>query len=66
MGTYTLGGAGIAQTVYRLATGWTVRGSNPGGGEIFRTSPDRPWGQPSLQYNRYRVFFGGTAAEAWC
>ena len=21
---------------------WTVRGSNPGGGEIFRTCPDRP------------------------
>jgi hypothetical protein len=26
----------------RLATGWTVRGSNPGGGEIFRTRSDRP------------------------
>jgi hypothetical protein len=25
----------------RLPTGWTVRGSNPGGGEIFRTRPDR-------------------------
>jgi hypothetical protein len=24
-------GAGIAQSVYRLATGWKVRGSNPGG-----------------------------------
>ena len=23
------------------ATGWTVRGTNPGGGEIFRTCPDR-------------------------
>ena len=23
-------------------TGWTVRGSNPGGGESFRTCPDRP------------------------
>jgi hypothetical protein len=22
-------------------TGWTVRGSNPSGGEIFRTCPDR-------------------------
>jgi hypothetical protein len=22
----------------------TIRGSNPGGGEIFRTHPDRPWG----------------------
>jgi len=36
---------------------WTVRGSNPGGGEIFRTRPDRPWGPPSL-YNCYRVFPG--------
>ena len=25
-------------------------------GEIFRTSPDRPWGPPSLLYNGYRVF----------
>ena len=33
----------------------TVRGSNPGGGEIFRP-PDRPWGPPSLLYNGYRVF----------
>jgi len=39
----------------RLATGWTVRGSNPGGGEIFRTCPDRPCGPPSLLYNGYRV-----------
>ena len=23
-------------------------GSNPGGGEIFRTCSDRPWGPPSL------------------
>ena len=28
--------------------GWTVRGSNPGGGEIFRTCPDRPT-QPPVQ-----------------
>ena len=27
-------------------------------GEIFRTSPDRPWGPPSLLYNGYRVFPG--------
>ena len=40
----------------RLATGWMVRGSNPGGGEIFRTCPDRPWGPPRLLYNGYRVF----------
>ena len=28
-------------------------------GEIFRTCPDRPWGRPSLLYNRYRAFPGG-------
>ena len=51
--------ARIAQSVQRLATGWTVGGSDPGGGEIFRTCPDRPWGPPSLLYNGYRVFPGG-------
>jgi hypothetical protein len=35
-----------------------VWGSNPGGGEIFRTCPDRPWGPPNLLYNGYRVFPG--------
>jgi hypothetical protein len=34
-------------------------GSNPGGDEIFRACPDRPWGLPSLLYNGYRVFPGG-------
>ena len=43
--------------------GWTVRGSNHGGGEILRTLPDRPWippmqGVPGL-------FTGGKAAGAW-
>jgi hypothetical protein len=28
-----------------------------GGGEIFRTCPDRPWGPPSLLYNGYRASF---------
>jgi hypothetical protein len=51
--------AAIAQSVWRLAIGWTGRGSNPGGGEIFRTCPDRPWDPPSLLYNGYRVFPGG-------
>jgi hypothetical protein len=27
--------------------GWTVWGSNPGGGEIFRARPGRPWGHPA-------------------
>jgi hypothetical protein len=48
----------VAQSVWRMATGWTVRESNPGGGEIFRTCPGRPWGPPSLLYNGYRVFPG--------
>ena len=42
-----------------MATHWTVRRSNPGGGEIFRTYPDRPWGPPGLMYNGYRVFTVG-------
>ena len=40
-------------------------GSNPGGGEIFRTCLDRPWSPPSLLFNGYRVFPGGKAAGAW-
>ena len=36
----------------------SVRGSNPGGVR-FSARPDRPWGPPSLLYNRYRVFPGG-------
>ena len=55
--------ARIADLVQRLATGWTVRGSNPRGGEIFRTRPDRSWGPPSLLYSGYRVSFPGV--EAW-
>jgi hypothetical protein len=53
-----------AQSIERLATGWKVRGSQPGGGEIFRTYPDRAWGPPSLLYNGYRVFLGGKTAGA--
>jgi hypothetical protein len=40
-----------------FATGSKVRGSNPGGGEIFRTRPDLPWGPPNLLYDGYRVYF---------
>jgi hypothetical protein len=39
--------------------GWTVRGTNPGGEEIFRIRPERPWDIPSLQYNGYLVITGG-------
>jgi hypothetical protein len=38
----------IAQSAQRLATGWTVWGSNPGGDDILRICPDRPCGPPSL------------------
>ena len=34
-------------------------GVDPGGNEIFRTCPDRPWGPHSLLYNGYRIFPGG-------
>ena len=40
-------------------------GSNPGGGEIFRTRRDRPCDPPSLLYSGYRVFPRGKAAGAW-
>jgi hypothetical protein len=57
--------AGIGQSVQRLARGWMARGLNPGGGEIFRTGPDRHWDPPSLLYNGYRVFSGGKASRVW-
>ena len=57
--------AGIAQSVQRLATGWTVRGSNPVGGDIFRTRPNRQWGPPSLLYNGYRVCLGVKEVRTW-
>jgi hypothetical protein len=57
---------GPGSSVGIATTGWTVRGSNHGEGEIFRTRPDRPWGPPSLLCNGYRVLTGGKAAGAWC
>ena len=55
----------VAQLVSDVLMGWTVRGSNPGGDDIFRTCPERPWGTPSLLYNGYGLFPGGKAAGAW-
>jgi hypothetical protein len=46
----------VAQSVYRLTTGWTDRGLNSGKGKIFHTCLARPWGPPSLLNNGYRVF----------
>ena len=54
--------ARIAQSLKGLATGWTVRASNPGGGEISLIRPDRLWGPPSLLHNGYRVLSGSKAA----
>ena len=41
-----------------IVTGYGLDGpgSNPGGGEIFHTCPERPWGPPSLLYSGYWVF----------
>jgi len=39
------------QSVQRLATGWTVRESNPGGRTRFSVAcPDQPWSPPNLLY----------------
>jgi len=53
---------GCRHSVTSAATrypGWTVRGSNPGGGEVYHTLPNRPWGPSSLLYNGYWVSFPG-------
>ena len=41
-----------------IRAGWSGE-RIPVGGEIFRTSPDRPWGPPSPLYKGYWVFPGG-------
>ena len=48
----------VGSAVGIVARGWSVRGSNSswGGGENFRTRPDRSWGPPSLPCYGYRVF----------
>ena len=47
----------IQSEVQRLAAGWTIRGSNPGGGEICRTRLGRPSLPPSLLYKWARCVF---------
>jgi hypothetical protein len=39
--------------------------SNSGGGKIFCTHPDQPWGPPCLLYNSYQVFPMRKAAGVW-
>ena len=48
----------VAQSVYRLTMGLTVRDRIPLGTR-FSARPDRPCGPLSLLYNGYRVFPGG-------
>jgi hypothetical protein len=50
--------AGIAQSVKRLATGWTVQGSNPGWGRDF-PQPSRPAQETTQPHVGYRVSFAG-------
>ena len=45
----------VAQSVWRLATGWTFRDRIPVGTR-FPARPDRSWGPRSLLYNGYWVF----------
>jgi len=51
----------ISPCICIIATAYGLEG--PGiesrWGEMFRTSPDRPWGRPSLLYNGCLVFPGG-------
>jgi hypothetical protein len=56
---------GISQSVKRIATGWKLRGWYPGGDEILRTRPERPWGPLSLLYKGYRFMPRGKADGAW-
>jgi hypothetical protein len=46
-----------------VGKGWTARGSNPNGGEIFRIRPDGTWSPTSLLRNGYQVFAGGRSCR---
>jgi hypothetical protein len=52
------GGGGLAYRFQRLATGWTVRRSDSGREEMFRTRQLRPWCPPSLLYRQLGLFPG--------
>jgi hypothetical protein len=57
--------SGIYLNLYRTPMVCRVWGSNSGGGEIFRTGPDRPWDPSSLLHKGYRVFPRAKAAGRW-
>ena len=50
---YVVGRDGSVGIATRYGLDWP--GSNTGGGRVFRTHPDWPWGPPGLLYNGYRV-----------
>jgi hypothetical protein len=54
----------FSKSVYRHATGWTVRGSNPGGGRYFRSPSVSIWGPLSVLHHGYRVVPGVKAVGA--
>ena len=53
-------GAGIAQSVEQRATGWTIGGSNAGGGR------DRLRGKLRILHKGYLILREGKVAGAWC
>ena len=60
----------VTQSVVGIATRKGLEGPGEripvgGGGEIFRTRPDRPWGPPNLLYSGYRDFPGFKTVGAW-
>jgi len=46
------------------ATGYAVRGSNLGGGEILGKRPNGPWDPHSLTYNEYDISFRAYSDQA--
>lgn len=51
----------MLRPVDRLATNWTVPGSNPVGVSFIRTNPDQPWDPLGLLLNGQRDIPGGNA-----
>jgi hypothetical protein len=41
----------------------SVRGSNPGEGEVFLILPYRAWGPPNLMYDEFLVTFSGVKRQ---
>ena len=57
--------ATMSQSVKRLANGWKVQGSHTDGSDVFRNCAHRPWDQPGLLYDGYRVNLRGKASRTW-